>query len=476
MAEEKAALRKIHWRQICPWLAIFRAFSIAIDPKKLFLGALGVLALSTGWTLIAGLFALVGAESVSAQADEVRHWPWERSQWHRFEVATDPAVLELIDDIERRKLLTLTQADRARLNESYDVTRGVDIIEETVRSPHRVIPQLATNWRFVLRPIIELKRPFQGLFSSDFSFVQCVFALACGLWAVVVWAVFGGAITRIAAVQFASEEKISMMEALRFATGKFLSYAGAPVIPLIFIAIIVVPCFLGGLISALLAWFGLPGGGAIFAGLLWVLPLLAAFAMAIIAIMWAIGWPLMFSTISAEGSDSFDALSRSYAYAFQRPWHYLFYALLAAVFGSLCSFFVLLFADLLVHTAQWAVSWGDVWLGQLPTLLKQMFYYAPEASGWAPTLSAEEAPTGATLVGAVFTGAWLYVVFMLLVGFVYSYFWSASTVIYFLLRRDVDNTELQEVYVEGAEDEFDMPTGVPATPLVTPSDSPAPTS
>jgi len=34
-------------------------------------------------------------------------------------------------------------------------------------------------------------------------------------------------------------------------------------------------------------------------------------------------------------NDSFDALSRSYAYVFQRPLHYLFYALVAAVFGAL---------------------------------------------------------------------------------------------------------------------------------------------
>ena len=39
-----------------------------------------------------------------------------------------------------------------------------------------------------------------------------------------------------------------------------------------------------------------------------------------------VGWPLMNATISTEGSDSFDALSRSYSYVYQVPWHCLWYA------------------------------------------------------------------------------------------------------------------------------------------------------
>jgi hypothetical protein len=59
---------------------------------------------------------------------------------------------------------------------------------------------------------------------------------------------------------------------------------------------------------------------------------------------------------------------------------------------------------------------------------------------------------------------------MLIVGYVYSYFWSASTVIYYLLRRDVDNTEMQEVYIEGEEEDEGMPIEpTPASPVVTPS-------
>ena len=38
-------------------------------------------------------------------------------------------------------------------------------------------------------------------------------------------------------------------------------------------------------------------------------------------------------------------------------------------------------------------------------------------------------------------------------GFLYSFFWCASTAIYFLLRRDVDATEMDEVFQEDQDEE-----------------------
>ena len=35
-----------------------------------------------------------------------------------------------------------------------------------------------------------------------------------------------------------------------------------------------------------------------------------------------------------------------------------------------------------------------------------------------------------------------------MIGFGYSYFWTAATIIYFLMRQKVDDTDLDEVYLE----------------------------
>ena len=66
----------------------------------------------------------------------------------------------------------------------------------------------------------------------------------------------------------------------------------------------------------------------------------------------------MWATISSEGTDSFDAISRSYAYAFQRPLHYLFYALVAVVLGVLGWLLVSNFAAGVVYITYWAASWS----------------------------------------------------------------------------------------------------------------------
>ena len=57
--------------------------------------------------------------------------------------------------------------------------------------------------------------------------------------------------------------------------------------------------------------------------------------------------------------------------------------------------------------------------------------------------------------GAVLMIIWIWPLFLLVVGFGYSFFWSASTIIYFLMRKHVDDTEMDEVHVE--DDEIDDP-------------------
>src|SRR5437763_13538362 len=48
MAEDSQTLRQIHWRELFPFLHVFRACRVAIHPSKLFLGLLLVLLLYLG--------------------------------------------------------------------------------------------------------------------------------------------------------------------------------------------------------------------------------------------------------------------------------------------------------------------------------------------------------------------------------------------------------------------------------------------
>jgi len=172
------------------------------------------------------------------------------------------------------------------------------------------------------------------------------------------------------------------------------------------------------------------------------------------------GWPLMWATISAEGTDSFDALSRSYAYVFQRPLHYLFYTLVAGFIGWLGWLLVQNFAAGVVWMGYWAAGWGSG-SDQINSILR-----------------GGEELSAIGNAGAVLIRFWAGCVKLLAVGYLFSYFWTASTAIYFLLRRDVDATEMDEVFLDAdaSEQTYGLPpiqTDAAGAPVVNDAAPPA---
>ena len=51
MPAERAVLKEISWRDVCPWLVIFRTFGLARSAPVLFLATLGALLSPVGWRL-----------------------------------------------------------------------------------------------------------------------------------------------------------------------------------------------------------------------------------------------------------------------------------------------------------------------------------------------------------------------------------------------------------------------------------------
>ena len=246
-----------------------------------------------------------------------------------------------------------------------------------------------------------------------------------------VWALLGGAISRIAAVQLAAEERIGWGAALRFAASKWPSYFAAPLLPLLGVVLVAVPLWVLGLLLRLDA-------GVVLGGLLWPLALLAGLVMALLLLGLGFGWPLMWATISTEGTDSFDALSRSYAYLFQRPLRYLFYVLVAVVLGGLGWLLVRNFAAAVIWLSYWAAGWGSG--SDRIARIAEIQGVGSESGGMAR-------------FGGRMIHFWASCVRFLAVGFFYGYFWTAASAIYLLLRRDVDATETDEVFLDADKSE-----------------------
>ena len=240
-----------------------------------------------------------------------------------------------------------------------------------------------------------------------------------------------------------------------------------PLFPLLFLFIITVILFVFGLVEVYLFVVG-----DLLMPLLWPLVLLAGLIMAVV-LVGLLGYPLMYPTISAEGSDAFDAISRSYSYVYQAPWHYLWYSLVAVIYGAVLVFFVGFMGSLLIYMSKWSVALAPAPDTREPAYL---FMWAPTSYGWRDLLLYKS--TNATVVpevsnsgnlvpvaklqvnkdyyepnwhnywAAFVVSVWLYILFLLVLGFSYSYFWTAGTIIYLLMRRKVDDTELDEIHLE----------------------------
>ena len=145
--------------------------------------------------------------------------------------------------------------------------------------------------------------------------------------------------------------------------------------------------------------------------------------------------------VSAEGTDSFDAISRAFSYVYSRPWRYLFCGLVAKVYGLICIAFVVAFVVFLTEAA-FFTGWVGMGRAFDPTL---QFALSGSYSLETTTLH---------IVCGFIIRVFLYALAGLVCSYVVSYAISQTTVIYFLLRKAVDGTEVTEVYEEPIEEEL----------------------
>jgi hypothetical protein len=381
--DDKGQVRAVMWSELFPWLCLVRTFRLAVSARLLLLGAAGVLLTQLGW-YVAGLLLVPGGGDMAC--------PWANT-------------LEFVPDWEG--------------SPSWQVERpgGVAAGAADAAGPMYLV------WRRLADPVFRLFHP--GL-----SLAGLANAVLCMIWALLVWSFFGAAITRTAAVRLAADEQLSWSATTGHLKSKWRAYFAAPLFPLAGVLLATIPMAVLGLLLRL-------DVGVVLVGLVWFLYLLGGLIMAVLLLGLMFGWPLMWPTISTEGTDSFDALSRSYAYVFQRPLHYLFYMIVAGVIGLLGWLLVYYMAAAVIALAYWAASWGA-------------------GSERIAAIASGENPL--SVVVHFWTGG----VKLLAVGYLYSFFWTASTAVYLLLRHDVDATEMDEVVLD---DEADASYALP--PLTT---------
>jgi len=316
------------------------------------------------------------------------------------------------------------------------------------------VPFLAKNVLSTLSPL-------------DFGELVALFVLLVGL--LVIWALAGGAITRIAALDFARDESIHLVDALRFARKKVFSYFWSPLVPIIGVFFFALCNVIGGLFGRI------PVLGELFVALAFPFAIVSGFLMVFIGVIGTLGTCFMFPTISVEGSDAFDAMSRAYTYVISRPKKFLWYYSVNTVFGCLCLAFVSFVAWLMIHTALLTVGIGmGEKFGMVHRFILQKCSIA--CLGFCTSSSS------VTKIEPISLDSWslkflagmlmLYIILIKLAvwTFLTTYIFSSKTIIYFLLRKDIDNTVVADVHLEEVQLE---PAAIPALEKKTEPENPS---
>ena len=294
-----------------------------------------------------------------------------------------------------------------------------------------------------------------GLLQIGTNFLRAVFwafqyhpiySVFFGLFKLAALAIAGGAICRISALQFAKGEKPGLFEALWFSSKKFSSFFAAPLVPICIIL------FLGLIICIIGLLANIPYAGVIILCILMPLALLLALLAAIITLGTAAGFGLMYPVIAYEGSDSFDSTSRAFSYFFAKPWRTLFYDFIAFIYGFACFIFVWFFAFLLLFIARMFLKTG-VFINGSPGSTDVLSDLWPELTFTNFTnFSTFSGGSWLEKIAAILILVNLLIISGLVLSFLTSFFFTANTIIYALIRKQVDGTEESDIYTRLEED------------------------
>jgi hypothetical protein len=385
MTDERGVVRAISWRELFPWLIILRTFKIAIGPTVLTVATVATLLTPLGWWAGAWLF-------LPKQWDEARQ---------RWVVEYPPAE------------------------------HGVPLADQLPVAAREYLPAAPTG---VIEPYLRLAEPLRHVFHINVTLRQVAYFVFGSLWALGLWALAGGFITRHAVLRLAHEHEPEVTPTARFAFSRWPWYFLTPLYPLLGVLLFGIPIAILGI-----PIYFSPGAGSIIAGMLWIFVVLASLAAAWLLAGLIFGWPLMWPAISAErDGDPFEAFSRSFSYVYGRPLHYFYYFVVAALFGALCLAVVHGAVLLVTEFGFWALAWGGG--GENVAAIRSLVDDVLAGRD----LSAH--PNRALVFGSSLVALVVGLVRIVEVGYTFSFFWCVASAIYLLLRMDVDEKEMDEVH------------------------------
>ena len=422
MADHYDTVKGVDWREVLPWTTLTRAFSVAVSIPVLVLAAIGTGLTVSGWQLADSL--LIPESPAVALAGAISEEPGERgdaSQEGEEFTRSESLETAVQDPAESAEEMTPSEYD-----ESDDsVLSAAVIMPAKPKESNSLFEQLLQGEALsIIGQLHDALFGGQRELDAKAGYALCIVDFA---WLLIVWGFFGATITRIAVIRIGRGERIGLKEAMADVRKKYVSYVMSPLFVLVSCFVLSLPIVL----ISLLLNFDI---GVILASILWIVVLVAGIGVTVLLTGFFFGWPLMWPTISAEeAGDVYEATSRTFAYTFQAPLQYLFYTL--------------------VSIAIWVPS---VMLVQNFTAVAEQVVFSGMSIATDEAAILQDYIAGETTldnqsssfqIGASIMYGLHWFGHLMADAFSVGFFFASFSGVYLLLRRFVDHTPLDEVFV-----------------------------
>ncbi|MFO7959133.1 MAG: hypothetical protein R6X33_18765 [Candidatus Brocadiia bacterium] len=282
-----------------------------------------------------------------------------------------------------------------------------------------------------LQQIPILARLLNPLYRANLGhFIVSVLVYIALFWAV---SGSGGVISRLTALEYARDDFPTLADARQVVRSKRLDYFLSFLWPALFVLVPIIFMLLIGLFGSI------PVLGRIALVPLYVV----AGLLGVVAWMFAIGWGLSFGlmmpAVSVGGKDAFDGWSTSYAYVLWQFGRFVCYTLIFGVIGVVSVAAAFWLVELLIYFMVQGIKLG--FLARTPWL---QYEFGGQIVGPAGGL--------ASVVGFILMVLTL-ALRILPLAYLVSYFFTGETIVFFLLRKHVDNIDIEEIYEEMEEEE-----------------------
>lgn len=279
-----------------------------------------------------------------------------------------------------------------------------------------------------------------------------VYALCFFLPSLVVWSLLCGAVCRMNALEFGMGRQIDVADGVSFARRNLLTgFLAAPLMPAVFVVALGVLLLIGGLVLSI-PWFGDIVGGLLFP-LAMVVGLLIAYLIVGSVLSATLFWP----AVATDGYDGTECVTHCISYVQNRPVRTLWYWLVSAVVIGVAMYLLTWFVWLGLSSTHRFVGYGtDVFTNRgaesvSDSKLDSLWTVNGPSQWFGPAqydLHNYEKPSrGLIAFWVALLGGLMWALFV-------NLWLAAGTIAYFLLRREIDEVDDDEVYEAGESEDI----------------------